>query len=102
MRKPFVQYANTRGVDKPAHSCSLISTFVVRCLDGKIPLVSLSEISSPYLASVAVKAGLSLFWSQTPEDRFSRDEAQLSPPSCFSVKDFKYKVLVAPALAWAT
>ena len=35
------------------------------------------EISSLYIVSVAAQAGLSLPWSQTPEDSFSRDEAQL-------------------------
>ena len=39
---------------------SLISTFVVHCLDSIILLVSLSKISSLYLASVAEQAGLSL------------------------------------------
>ena len=39
--------------------------FVVHCLDSKIPLVSISEISSLYLASLAVQAGLCLSWSQT-------------------------------------
>ena len=36
---------------------SLISAFVVRCLDSIIPLVSISEISSLSLASVAEQAG---------------------------------------------
>ena len=51
------------------------ASFVIRCLKSLIPLVSISEISSLYIASVAVQAGLSLPWWQTPEDRFSRDEA---------------------------
>ena len=42
------------------HPHSLMSTFVVRCLDSVIPLVSISDISSPYLAAVAEQAGLSL------------------------------------------
>ena len=56
----------------PAHARSLISTFVVGCLDSIIPLVSVSKISSLYLhvASVAVQAGLSLPWSQTPKTGF--------------------------------
>ena len=29
-------YANNKGADQPAHPCSLISTFVVRCLDSMI------------------------------------------------------------------
>ena len=56
---------------------SLISAFVVRCLDSIIPLLAIAEISSLHLASVAAQAGLSLTWSETPEDRLSRDEAQL-------------------------
>ena len=62
-----MQYANNKGADQPAHPRSLISTFVVCCLDSIIPLVSISEISSLYLASVAAQAGLSLPWSQTKE-----------------------------------
>ena len=64
-------YANNKGTDQPAYPHSLISAFVVRCLDSIIPLVSISEISRLYLASVAEMAGLSLNWSQTPEDRFA-------------------------------
>ena len=41
-----------------------------RCLDSIIPLVSLSEISSLYLASVAAQAGLSLPWSQSMKTDF--------------------------------
>ena len=61
----FMQYANNKGADQPAHPRSLISAFVVSCLDSIIPLVSIAEISSLYLASVAAQAGLSLPWSQT-------------------------------------
>ena len=49
---------------------SLISTFVVRCLDSIIPLVFISEISSLYLAPEAKQAGLSIPWSQTPGQVF--------------------------------
>ena len=60
MRKPVLSYANNKGADQPAHPYSLTSTFVVRCLDSIIPLVSISELSSLYLASVAAQAGLCL------------------------------------------
>ena len=53
MRKPVIPYANNKGADQPAHPRSLISAFVVRCLDSILPLVSISEISSLCLASVA-------------------------------------------------
>ena len=41
----FLPYANNKGADQPAHPRSLISAFVFRCLDSKLPLVSTSEIS---------------------------------------------------------
>ena len=64
MRKLFMPYAN--------NNISLITVFVVRCLDSTriIPLVSISEISSLYLASVAEQASLRLPWSQTPKTGF--------------------------------
>ena len=37
---------NKKGADQPAHLRSLISAFVVHCLDSIISLVSISEISS--------------------------------------------------------
>ena len=70
-------YANNKGADQPAHPRSLINTFVVRSLDSIMPVVSISEISSFYLASVAEQAGLCLSWSQTPKTGFSRDEAHM-------------------------
>ena len=71
MRKPVLPYANNKGADQPAHPRSLISASVVRCLDSTTSLVSISEISSLYLDSVAVQAGLSLTWSQTPKAIFA-------------------------------
>ena len=41
----LMTYANNKGADQPAHPRSLISTFVVHCLDSIMPLVSISEIS---------------------------------------------------------
>ena len=56
----FMPYVNNKGTDQPAHLHSLTSTFVVCCLDSTIPLVSISKISSFYLASVAVQADWAL------------------------------------------
>ena len=67
MRKPVLLYANNKGADHTAHPRSLIS---VCCLDSIIHLVSVSEISSLYLASVTVQAGLSPTWSKTPKAGF--------------------------------
>ena len=72
-----MSYANNKGADQPAHLRSLISTFVVHCLDSVMSLVSVTKISSLMLASVAEQASLSLTWSETPEDTFSHDAAQL-------------------------
>ena len=74
----FMPYANNKGADQPAYPRSLVSTFVVLCLDSIIPLVSISEISSLYLASVAAQAGLSLPPGRNPEDRFSCDKAHIN------------------------
>ena len=70
MRKPVLPYANNKGADQPAHPCSLISAFVIYCLDGIISLVSISKISSLLLVSVAEQAGLSLTWSETLKTGF--------------------------------
>ena len=72
-----MSYANNKGTDQPEHPCSLISAFVVRCLDSVMSLVSVTKISSLMLASVAEQASLSLTWSETSEDKFSHDEAPL-------------------------
>ena len=68
-------YANNTGADQPAHPRSLISPFAVHSLDSIMPVVSISEISSLYPASVAAQAGLCLTLSETPDDRFSCDAA---------------------------
>ena len=41
----LMSHANNKGADQPAHPRSLISAFVVRCLDSKISLNSIAEIS---------------------------------------------------------
>ena len=71
----LMSYANNKGADQPVHPRSLISAFVVRCLDSVMSLVSVIKISSLMLVSVAELTGLSLTCSETPEDTFSHDEA---------------------------
>ena len=66
----FLPFANNKDADLPAHRRSLISIFVIRCLDSIIPPFSVSEISSLLLVSVAAQAHLSLTWSQTPKTSF--------------------------------
>ena len=71
MRKLFMPNANNKGADQPAHLRSLISTFVVRCLDSTCYGQNFKT-----LASLCFWAG----WFEStlvanPEDRFSRDVA---------------------------
>ena len=63
-------YVNNKVADQPAHLCSLISAFVVRCLDSIIPVLAIAEISRLQLISVAEQAGLSLIWLQPPKTGF--------------------------------
>ena len=67
----LMPYATKKGADQAVHPRSLISAFIVGCLDNIIPQVSISEITSLYLASVAAQACLSLPWSQTRRQVFS-------------------------------
>ena len=63
-------YANNKGADQPAHLRSLISAFVLRCLDSIIPLLAIAENSRLQLASEDEQPGLSLTWSETPKTDF--------------------------------
>ena len=73
----LMSYANNKGADQPAHPLSLISTFVVRCLDSMMCILALSKVSRLWLVSVAEQAGLNLICRKSPGDTFSRDEAQI-------------------------
>ena len=63
-------YAINKSADQPAHSSTLISVFVIRCLDSIIPLISISKLSRLELVFVADQASLSLTWSKTPKTHF--------------------------------
>ena len=72
----FLPYANNKGTDQAAHMRSLISAFIVHCLDNIMPKLSKSEISS--LASLCSWAGrFELYLVANPEDRFSHNGAHL-------------------------
>ena len=70
----LMPYVNNKGADQPAHPGSLISTFVVCCLDS-ICTLAVSKISRFSLVFVVEQAGLNLTWLKIPEDTFSRDVA---------------------------
>ena len=73
----LMSYAHNKGANQSAHPRSLISAFVVRCLDSMLSLDSIAEISRLYLAFVAAQAGLCLAWSETPEYTFCRVMAHI-------------------------
>ena len=77
MRKLLKPYGNNKDSDQPAHLRSLISIFVVHCLDSIIPIDSICKNSRLWLVSEAEQTGLSLTWSQTSEDRLSCDKAHM-------------------------
>ena len=62
-------YANNKGADQPAHHHSLISAFVIRCLDSTTPLLARLQLVSVQFESLLVT---------NPEDRFSRDVAYVT------------------------
>ena len=66
----FMPYANNKGADQPAHPRSLISIFVVRCLDSIIPILAIAQISRLEHVSVAEQIVLSLTWTQSPKTGF--------------------------------
>ena len=66
-------YAINKGAYQPAYPRSLISTFVVRCLDSMICILAISKVSRFYLASAAEQIGLNLTSSKIHEDTFSRN-----------------------------
>ena len=43
----FLPYVNNKGAHQPAHPCSMVSHFVVHCLDSIRPLLAKSKISGP-------------------------------------------------------
>ena len=66
----FMPYVNNKGADQSAHARSLISAFVVHCLDSTIPILAKSKISRLQLASEAEQASLSPTWSHNPKTGF--------------------------------
>ena len=81
----FLPYANNKGADQPAHPRSLISTFVVRCLDS----FYIKKIQT--LFSLCSWAGrFASYLVGNPEDMFSHDAAQF----CLTTTDFTFDMSV--------
>ena len=57
----LLPYANNKAADQPVHTHSLISAFVVRCLNSIIPVLAIAKMSRPQLVPSAEQAGLTGF-----------------------------------------
>ena len=51
MRKPVYAIAKNKDANLPVHPRSLISAFVVRCLDSIIPVLAISKKKTKTLSS---------------------------------------------------
>ena len=70
-------YANKKVADQPAHPRSLISTFVVRCLESIMSSFYMRNFKSQ--ASFCGCAGqIESYLVENPEDKLSRDEAHIN------------------------
>ena len=81
-------YANNKGADQPAHPLSLISTFIVRCLNPKLQ----------DSCSVAEQ----IPGCKPPEDRFSCDAGRMINRSLFGLNglSFIFKKLQPKITSW--
>ena len=70
MRKPVFAIFEQQRRRSAFASAQSDQRLCFRGLDSIKPLVSIAEISSLCLTSVAAQAGLSLPWSQTPKTGF--------------------------------
>ena len=86
----FLPYANNKGADQPAHPCSLISAFVIRSLDSRIPLVSVSKISSLLLVCISEQAGLRLTRSEIPKTGFLVTWLKWTVPGVQDEENYKF------------
>ena len=76
MRKPTFCICENKDADQLRGNREADQRLCFRYIDGTIPLLSKSEISSLYLSSVAVQPGLC--WTRSkPECLFSHDAAQM-------------------------
>ena len=66
----LMSYAYNKDADHPAHPRSLISAFIVHCLDSIMSLDSIAEISRLYLASVAAQTCCAWRGQKLPKTRF--------------------------------
>ena len=73
----LMSYANNKGADQPAHPLSLISTFVVCCLDSIISLRFYSRNFKTLASFCGCTGPFESYFVENPKDRFSRNEAHI-------------------------
>ena len=78
MRKPVYAICDQRRLRSDCASTQSDQQFLGSLLCSIISIVAKPKVSSLSLVSVAEQTGLSLTWSHTTEDRFSRDELKLN------------------------
>ena len=78
-------YANKKDADQSAHPRSLISVFVVRCLDSIMPILAIHKIQNfKTLDSLCSRIDwIEFYLVANPEDRFSCDKAYMKGPWVF-------------------
>ena len=77
MRKAAFCICENKNADQLRGNRGADQRLCFRYIDSTIPLLPKSEISSPQPSSVDVQLGLCRTWSETPEDWFSHDAAQM-------------------------
>ena len=77
MRKPVYAMCKQQRLRSDCASTQSDQQFCGSLLCGIIPIFAKPKVSSLSLVSVALQTGLSLTWSHTTEDRFSRNEVQI-------------------------
>ena len=75
MRNLFLPYTNNKGAHQPAHPRSMISTFVIRCLDSIISLSFYIRNLKPLASFCGCAGRFESYLVENPKDRFSHDEA---------------------------
>ena len=70
----FMPYENNKCADQPAHPCSLLSTFVVRCLDSTVCILAITKVSRFFCSWTG---WFESYLVANPEDRLSHDVAYM-------------------------
>ena len=77
MRKPAYAIYEQQRLRSDCASSQSDQQFYCSLFCSIIAIVAKRKVPSLSLVSIAEQTGLSLTWSHTTEDRFSRDEAQI-------------------------